>query len=108
MKRLIYNLSFVTTMALFLTTSGCGSSGSTYSLLASGQSFKQETSNGQMDVLWVVDNSPSMSPLQNNMTANFNSFMSSFQSKGFDFRMSVTTTDAYRSLPQFAGDPSLF
>lgn len=101
------NLNLVTIASLSLVVSACGSSGSSYSMLASGQSFKQSTVNSKIDLLWVIDNSGSMQPLQNNMTANFNNFMSNFVSKGYDFHLGVTTTDAYRALPQFANDPTL-
>ncbi len=100
-------LASVIVLSLFSFNTGCDSGSTSYSLLASGQSFKQATVNGKIDVLWVVDNSRSMSPLQDNMTANFNSFISNFQSKNFDFRLAVTTTDAYLAQSQYANDPSL-
>src|SRR5580698_5135226 len=88
---------------LLLTTSlsfaGCGTDTPSFSLQPAGQAFTQSNGvfNNQLDILWVVDNSSSMSPLQANMTSNFNSFISTFQSKGYDFRMTVTTTDAYKA-----------
>src|SRR5882724_6287677 len=83
---------------------GCGSHPS-YSILPSGQAFKQSASsfNNQLDILWVVDNSGSMAPLQTNMTTNFSSFISNFQTLGYDFRMAVTGTDAYKANKGLAG-----
>ena len=82
---------------------GCGSGSPTFSMLPSGDTFKQSDAvfNNQLDILWVVDNSGSMQPLQTNMVTNFNSFISNFQTKGYDFRMAVTATDAYKANTQF-------
>ena len=87
----------------------CGKDNPTYSLLPSGQTFKQNKAifNNQLDILWVVDNSGSMGPLQNNMVSNFNSFVTNFQSKGYDFHMAVTTTDSYLARPAFNNTPAL-
>lgn len=51
-----------------------------------------------MDILWVIDNSGSMDSSQQNVAANFQSFMNVFQSKSFDYQMAVTTSDAYKVL----------
>lgn len=95
--------------AMTLATTACGSSGSSFSLTEQGQSFKQAASsfNNQVDLLWVVDNSASMDPLQNNMTSNFNSFIQQFVTKGYDFQLAVTTTDAYLSEANFDNTPSM-
>jgi hypothetical protein len=58
-------------------------------------------------MLWVVDNSGSMGPLQSNLTTNFNSFISSFIAKGFDFHLSVTSTDSYLSGSFWNNNPLL-
>ena len=42
-----------------------------------------------------------MGPLQTNMANNFTSFISSFQTKNYDFRMAVTSTDAYKANTKF-------
>lgn len=49
--------------------------------------------NGDVDILWVIDNSGSMSDNQTALANNFNSFINSFLAKNVDFRMSITTTD---------------
>lgn len=95
-------------MTLMVLVCACGNSGTSYSVLPSDESFKQASSsfNDQIDLLWVVDNSASMDPLQQNMTANFNSFINQFVSKGYDFHLAVTTTDTYLSDPGFNNHPA--
>src|SRR5262249_40734277 len=63
--------------------------------------------NNKVDLLWVVDNSGSMDPLQANMTANFNSFINNFVSKNFDFHLAVTTSDAYLAGSFWNNNPAL-
>ena len=88
---------------------GCSHGTSSYSTLPTGQTFSQSTYqvNNKIDILWVVDNSSSMTPLQQNLVANFNTFINNFQSKGYDFHIAVTSTDAYLSGAAFRNDPSL-
>ena len=99
-------LLVVEMLLVIVTFSGCGAGNSspTYSILPASNSFQQSSSSvtNKLDILWVVDNSSSMSPLQTNLTTNFNSFISNFASKGYDFKMAVTTTDAYLA------DPNLY
>jgi len=59
----------------------------------------------KIDVLWVVDNSGSMEPRQENLAKNFQSFIELFSKGSIDFRMGVTTTDIFRDLGQFKGSP---
>ncbi len=99
MKPLIGRLIMVSLIAVV--GAGCGDKGTTYSMLSTGQSFKQSKVNSKIDMLWVVDNSGSMQPLQNNMTSNFNSFMSQFVTKGYDFHLSVTSTDSFLAHQNF-------
>ena len=47
----------------------------------------------QADVLFVVDNSCSMSEEQSNLGANLASFLSFAQAQGIDYQIAVTTTD---------------
>ncbi len=87
--------------ALALTTAGCNKQPGSFSLLSDGNSFKQNDVeiNGKIDVLWVVDNSGSMQTSQENVAKNFSSFISKFKDKGYDFRIAVITSDAYRVAP---------
>ncbi len=94
---------------LLITLTGCSSGGSSFSILPTAQGFSQSTGtvNNKVDILWVIDNSSSMDPLQQNLTTNFNSFINQFISKGYDFHMAVTTSDAYLSGAFFNNDPTL-
>ena len=57
-------------------------------------SFTQTaTSLKKLDILWVVDNSGSMSEEQENLGKNFEDFIDKFANLGIDFKMSITTTD---------------
>jgi hypothetical protein len=47
----------------------------------------------QADVLFVVDNSCSMSEEQSNLGSNLSAFLSFAQSEGIDYQIAVTTTD---------------
>ncbi len=91
-----------------LFAAGCGQESTpSFSILPEVDSYKQEATDfsPKIDILWVIDNSGSMKTSQDNVAANFDSFISTFQDKGFDFQMAVITTDAYRTL--FGGDPTL-
>tara|TARA_Y100001973_G_scaffold105978_1_gene181312 strand:+ start:4945 stop:6498 length:1554 start_codon:yes stop_codon:yes gene_type:complete len=48
-----------------------------------------------IDVLWVVDNSGSMSIFQQNLSSNVAYFVNVFANSGADYRMAVITTDSY-------------
>ncbi len=107
MRHTIQNLLILSTVAMMVTACSSGDSSTSYSVLASGQTFKQATVNSKVDLLWVVDNSGSMQPLQQNMTNNFNSFISQFVTKGYDFHLAVTGTDAYKADSMFQNNSSL-
>lgn len=64
-----------------------GAAGSLYE-----QSFQQQH-NEKVDVLWVVDNSPSMKPIIANVRNNFSVFVDEFVDLGLDYHMAVITTD---------------
>lgn len=49
----------------------------------------------KLDVLFVVDNSGSMSSSQAALASNFPSFINFFKNKGYDFKIAVTTSDAF-------------
>lgn len=52
----------------------------------------QQSALPAVDVLWVVDNSASMTPEQRALTQNFRSFIRSFQDSDIDFHVGVVTT----------------
>lgn len=95
--------------AVAITLGACGKRDANFSLLQTGQTFQQAEAriNSKIDILWVVDNSYSMDPLQQNLIANFEMFINNFQGKDFDYRMAVTTTDAYLSGAFYRDNPSL-
>ncbi len=64
-----------------------------------------QQSASQVDVLWVIDNSGSMAPRQENLAKNFQSFIDVFAKGSIDFRIGVTTTDIFKQPGQFVGSP---
>jgi hypothetical protein len=58
------------------------------------EKFTQNTAkNGDVDILWVIDNSGSMADEQAALGKNFSSFINQFLAKDIDFKMGITTTD---------------
>lgn len=56
--------------------------------------FVQEDGNLDVDVLWVMDDSGTMSEEQTNLVANLAAFVSVLDGFGADWQVGVTTTDA--------------
>ncbi len=77
--------------------SACDKGGSNFSLLSTSEQYQQATTYipRKLDVLFVVDNSGSMSSSQASLAANFPSFINFFKTKGYNFRIAVSTTDTY-------------
>lgn len=100
--------SFVSLTSLFF-LAGCSPKNTSFDMLATSQGFQQASAqvNNKIDILWVVDNSGSMDPLQQSLVSNFNSFVTRFQSLGFDYKMAITTTDSYLAEASFRNDPTL-
>ena len=55
------------------------------------------TQKRKIDLIWVVDNSTSMSSHQKNLKENARYFFNLFKSYKYDFRIAVITTDMYKS-----------
>lgn len=89
---------------------GCSGSDIAFDLANTSETFRQNDlqSSKTIDILWVIDNSASMDTSQNNLRANFDSFLNQFQSRNMDFQMAVTTTEAYRTLFNGMGEKSIF
>lgn len=85
------------TLSVGLIASGCGKSAS-FSLLADSATFTQNSAavNGKIDILFVIDNSGSMATSQQALADNIGRFFEKFDAKGFDYRIAVTTSDAWR------------
>ena len=47
-----------------------------------------------VDILWVIDNSGSMSPLQKSLRENFRYFIQKFHTTDLDYHIGITSTDA--------------
>lgn len=84
----------IASLALF---SSCEKSGGSFSLAADSSQFQQSAIfvPRKLDVLFVIDNSGSMQTSQANLAQNFPSFINYFKNRGYDFRLAITTTDAY-------------
>lgn len=53
----------------------------------------------KLDILFVVDNSAGMAPLQAQLAENMTRTLDRLQQNNFDFQIAVITTDAFLSLP---------
>lgn len=84
-------------MGSMLLLAACEKGGSNFSVLSSTAQYQQQSTYvpRKLDVLFVVDNSGSMSSSQSALATNFPSFIDYFKNKGYDFRLAVTTTDVY-------------
>lgn len=61
----------------------------------------------KIDVLWVVDNSGSMAPRQENLARNFSAFINEFTRNSIDYRIAITTTDIFKEAGRFVGSPKI-
>ncbi len=52
-------------------------------------------SSSKADFLWIIDNSPSMADELENLNKTIQLFSTTMKAYGIDFRMGITTTDAY-------------
>lgn len=90
---------------LFLTF-GCDKSGNNFSLLSASEQFPSSSSsavNNQLDIVFVINDQPSMSSFQSALVTSMSTFMSTFQNKGFDYKIAVVTTSGYMADPTLAG-----
>ncbi len=69
-------------------------------------SYAQQNAS-KVDVLWVVDNSGSMAPRQENLAKNFQAFIDLFAKGAIDYRLAVTTTDIFKDQGQLKGTPKI-
>lgn len=76
---------------------GCNKGADSFSLLADAEDYKQQAVfiPKKIDILWVIDNSGSMETSQNALASNFQAFIERFNQSNYDFRMAVTTTEAW-------------
>jgi len=55
------------------------------------------SSTKKLDIVWIIDNSGSMSDEQQALGSNFSAFIDDFITKDVDFKMGITTTDTSSS-----------
>jgi hypothetical protein len=67
-------------------------------VFSSSQSF-----NSKLDMLWVIDNSPSMGPAQKKIRDGFQRFADRYMQPSWDIRVAVISQDTYLAHPDFAG-----
>jgi hypothetical protein len=60
-----------------------------------------------IDVLFVIDNSGSMSPFQNSLGSHFGDFLNYFTSSGIDYRIGIITTDDSLLIGSYIDNTSL-
>jgi hypothetical protein len=83
-----------------LTVNQCQNSGQTCVVTPDGReqfSINRTANGGLVDILFVTDNSASMSFEQRQMAAKFGSFISSLDSQSLDYRIGLITTDISNS-----------
>lgn len=97
--------AFFVYIMLSLLSLSCQKSNDSFSLLAEQSTFQQASSfqPRKIDILWVIDNSGSMKTSQENVIANFNSFIQRFQTLNYDFNMAFISTDAYLDITDTGG-----
>jgi len=61
----------------------------------------------KIDVLWIIDDSGSMAPRQENLARNFQSFITEFTKNSIDYRIAVTTTDIFKEAGRLVGTPKI-
>lgn len=95
MKKLIYVT--ITATALFLTTS-CNDKATSFDIPSTSQSFGQVvTYNNKVDILFVIDNSKSMTQHQQRLSARVPDMINTLNSLQMDYHVAVTTTTMAQS-----------
>jgi len=94
-RRTIMTIIFLPILANCGGGSGIGETG--------GSEQSTESLKPKADILLVVSNSNTMESTQINTAVYFKNFITPLQNKNIDYRLAVTSTDAYRAL--FAGGP---
>jgi len=84
---LVFESNDPNSASYFVDTTGKGASGALYE-----ESFSQTQFN-KVDVLWVVDNSGSMTDVVSQLRTNFEIFIDGFIDLGLDYKMASITTD---------------
>jgi hypothetical protein len=103
-------LLFVTAFAVMILNSGCEKGGANFSVLPTEDTFIQTNTsfNNQLDILFVINSEPSMSSFQTALVNSMASFMNTFETKGFDYKIAVVTSSGYMADPTLSGYSSLY
>ncbi|HEX4923077.1 MAG TPA: hypothetical protein VFV50_03290 [Bdellovibrionales bacterium] len=83
----------------------CGEEKPSFALLPDGQTFRQDRTgiNNKLDILFVINDQPNMSAFQEKLVTSMSTFMNIFVTKGFDYKIAVTTTSGYMADPTLNG-----
>lgn len=74
---------------------GCGNGFQSNASLDFQKTIEFSATSPNIDVLFVVDNSPKMTPLQQNLINNFSGFIQELNLRNVDYQIGVVTTDAF-------------
>lgn len=92
----VKKLKVLVLIGAVMALNACADKSADISILSDSDTFFQSTSlNNKIDIMWMMDSSGSMAPYQTNLANNFNSFISNFVTKGYDYNMVVAGTDAW-------------
>lgn len=100
-NKIIKHASLLAIATMAFANLACETKSASFSLLATQDTFKQSVviyKPSKVDILWVVDNSNSMMTSQGHLADNYQYFINRFQTLNYDYHMSVTQTDAWKTL----------
>lgn len=99
----------ILTFSMTFITSSCSDKSADIAILPASQTFRSSPStlNNQLDILFVINDQPSMSSFQSALVTSMSTFMSTFQAKGFDYKIAVVTSSGYMADSTLAGYNSL-
>lgn len=97
MNRLRYSFLILFLISYMIVLTSCGDKSADISILSDSQNFYQTNDlNNKLDILWMVDSSGSMAEEQQNLSDNFEAFITDFVTKGYDYNIAIGATDAWR------------
>ena len=99
-------MTFSTLVGVLLLSTGCTHPINGVGYLPAGTIYNPSSlkAYSKIDILFVVDNSGSMAASQTGLTGSFSNFINTFVTKGYDFRIAVTTSEAYKADPFYTGN----
>lgn len=93
----------ISLLAFALTAAGCTEQlSNSFRLAQQEETFSSMTNvNTKLDMLWVVDNSPSMAPSQKKLRDGFRAFADRYMKPTWDIRVAVISQDTFLAHPSF-------